>query len=75
MSQREYNMYEAKTKLSEIVEQARQGHEVVLMNRGRPVAKVVPLAPQPKKRKRGFAKEIKILAGFDDIPEGFEGYV
>lgn len=69
-----YNMYEAKTRLSQIVEKACQGAEVILMNRGEPVAKITALEQAKKKRKLGFAKEIKILKGFDEIPEEFEDY-
>jgi len=68
-----YNMYEAKTNLSEIVNRVRAGAEVILMNRGVPVAKVVPLHKKSV-RLLGFAKDIRIKNGFDDIPEGFEGY-
>jgi prevent-host-death family protein len=68
-------MYEAKTKLSEIVEKAREGEEIILMNRGEPVAKVVPFKKKKETRKLGFAKDIKILSDFDEIPEGFEDYV
>lgn len=52
-----YNMYEAKTRLSEIVEKAREGEEIILMNRGEPVAKVVPFKKKKEARKLGFAKE------------------
>lgn len=68
-----YNMYEAKTKLSEIVEKVCSGEEVILMVRGEPVAKVVPLRKKTNRR-LGFAKDIKILPGFHEIPEGFEEY-
>lgn len=68
-------MYEAKTKLSEIVERVRQGEELILMNRGVAVARVVPLKTSGRKpRMLGFAKDIKILPGFDEIPDGFEEY-
>ncbi|MBI3535408.1 MAG: type II toxin-antitoxin system prevent-host-death family antitoxin [Deltaproteobacteria bacterium] len=68
-----YNMYEAKTKLSEIVEKVCAGEEIILMLRGEPVAKVVPLRKKNRSR-LGFAKDIKILPGFQEIPEGFEAY-
>ena len=75
MGKLSYNMYEAKTKLSEIVEKARDGNEVILMNRGVAVAKVVPLRRnRAAKRPLGFAKDIKMLSGFDAIPEGFKDY-
>jgi prevent-host-death family protein len=71
-----YNMYEAKTKLSEIVEKARRDGEVILMNRGEPVARVVPFEEPPRERRLGFAKgKIRILRDFDEIPADFEDYV
>lgn len=70
-----YNMYEAKTRLSEIVSRVRQGEEVILMSRGRPVARVVALEDSKPVRQLGFAKDIEILEGFAEIPEGFEDYL
>lgn len=71
-----FNMYEAKTRLSEIVEKARVDGEVILMNRGRPVARVIPYEAETRKRRLGFAKgKIQIQPGFDEIPEDFEDYV
>lgn len=35
-------IYEAKSKLSELVERAEAGHEVTITRHGRPVAKLVP---------------------------------
>lgn len=68
-------MYEAKTRLSEIVQKAILGKEVILMNRGEPVAKVIPFERKKTPRKLGFAKDIAILAGFDEIPDGFGDYL
>ena len=67
-------MYDAKTKLSEIVKKATEGEEVILMNRGEPVAKVVPFKRKKEARKLGFAKDVKILSGFDEIPEDFKDF-
>lgn len=44
------------------------------MNRKEPVAKIVPFREKKPSRKLGFAKDIKMLPGFDEIPEGFENY-
>ncbi|GAB2578986.1 type II toxin-antitoxin system Phd/YefM family antitoxin [Kribbella endophytica] len=38
-----FNMHEAKTQLSRIIERVELGDEIVIMRAGRPVAKVVPL--------------------------------
>jgi prevent-host-death family protein len=70
----QYNIYEAKTKLSEIVKRVSEGENVILLNRGKPVAKVIPFEDKKVSRKLGFAKDIEILDGFDEIPEGFEDY-
>lgn len=43
------NMLEAKNRLSELVKSAQAGEEVVIANRGEPVARLVPL----RKRKTG----------------------
>jgi prevent-host-death family protein len=39
------NIYEAKTRLSELVDQAHQGRTVVIAKSGTPMAKLVPLDP------------------------------
>ena len=69
-----YNMYEAKTKLSELVKKANSGGEVILMNRGKPVAKIIPFEDKKVVRKLGFAMDIEVRPGFEEIPDGFEDY-
>ena len=46
------NIYEAKTRLSELVEQAHAGGTVIIAKAGTPMAKLVPLndGPRPKIR-------------------------
>ena len=46
------SLYEAKTHLSELVEQAAQGHEIVITKSGKPKARLVPLAPPDTRRLR-----------------------
>mgnify|MGYP000317719348 CR=1 FL=1 len=41
-----YNMLQAKSNLSRLVAQALAGEEVVLANRGEPVARIVPISPR-----------------------------
>ena len=40
-----YSIYQAKARLSEIVRLVKRNRSVVITDRGRPVAKVVPLRP------------------------------
>ncbi|MEU4393109.1 type II toxin-antitoxin system prevent-host-death family antitoxin [Kribbella sp. NPDC023855] len=53
----QYNMHEAKTQLSRIIDRVEHGEEVIISRAGRPVAKVVPLPHVVCRRGRG------ILAG------------
>ena len=46
------SLYEAKTHLSELVEQAAQGQEIVIAKSGKPKARLVPLAPKDTRRLR-----------------------
>lgn len=48
------NIHEAKTHLSRLVEQAAQGHEVVIAKAGKPLVRVVPVEPPPALRELGF---------------------
>jgi prevent-host-death family protein len=74
------NIYEAKTRLSELVEQAHQGETIVIAKNGTPLAKLVPLdAPAKPKIVFGLMKgEIEIADDFDaplpdDLLAMFEG--
>jgi len=44
------NIYEAKTRLSELVEQARQGETIVIAKAGTPMAKLVPMHEGPRRK-------------------------
>lgn len=60
------NIYEAKTRLSELVERANGGEEIVIAKAGRPVARLVPLLDRAQKRTPGrWANRVTIAADFD----------
>ena len=40
------NIYEAKTKLSKLVDEAAQGEDVIIARNGKPVARLTPLKPE-----------------------------
>lgn len=73
------NLYEAKTKLSELVERAAAGEEIIIAKAGKPMAKLVPLRRRTEPRKLGILKgQIWIADNFDDplpddILDAFEG--
>lgn len=67
---RQYNVHEAKTHLSRILEQVAHGEEVIISRAGQPVAKVVPLRPKMKRSGRGSLRgEIHIPDDFDELPD------
>jgi prevent-host-death family protein len=49
----QFNMLEAKTQLSKLVEAALRGEEVVIANRGKPVVRLVKAEVPPVKRVAG----------------------
>jgi prevent-host-death family protein len=62
------NLYEAKTHLSELVERAARGEEVVIAKSGQPRARLVPLERRRAPRRPGAWKG-KVVIGPDfDAP-------
>ncbi len=49
-----YNMHQAKTHLSRLVEQAAAGEEIVIAKAGKPVAKLVPYSASATPRPLGL---------------------
>ena len=49
----QYNIHDAKTNLSRIIDRVEHGEEIVISRAGTPVAKVVALNPQAKRTRRG----------------------
>jgi prevent-host-death family protein len=67
-----YNIHDAKTHLSRLVEQAAKGEPFVIAKAGKPMVKVIPLnAPGPSQTKRfGFmAEQISVPDDFDRMGE------
>jgi prevent-host-death family protein len=62
----QFNLYEAKAKLSSLVEKAAQGEEVVIAKAGKPRVRLVPVREAGSVRRPGRAKgRIRIAADFD----------
>ena len=74
-----YNLYEAKTALSKLVDRAAGGEEIVIAKAGKPLAKLVPLSSSVREHKPGAWKgKVWIAPDFDEpLPEAtldaFEG--
>jgi prevent-host-death family protein len=73
------NLYEAKTRLSELVERAARGEETVIAKAGQPKARLVPVVPKQRPRKPGAWKgRVRIADDFDaplpdDLARAFGG--
>jgi prevent-host-death family protein len=73
------NIYDAKTQLSKLVDQAAAGKDVVIARGGKPVARLTQLGAPKRKLKFGRLKgKVKIAADFDaalpdEVLAQFEG--
>ena len=59
------NLYEAKSQLSALVEEAAAGHEIVIAKAGVPRARLVPIRRSIRRRPGGSKGRIRIAADFD----------
>ncbi|MFD4244923.1 type II toxin-antitoxin system Phd/YefM family antitoxin [Streptomyces sp. NPDC058525] len=67
---RQYNVHEAKTNFSKILEAVATGEEVIISKAGEPVAKVVPLAGKVLRTARGSVREPVVFRDdFDDMSD------
>jgi prevent-host-death family protein len=62
------NIHQAKSTLSQLLHQMEQGEEIVIANRGVPVAKLVSFHPPPKNRHDSLGQD----RGLFEVPEDFD---
>jgi prevent-host-death family protein len=62
------NVQNAKTNLSKLLASVARGDEVIISNRGKPVARLEPVITD-KKRQLGFVKGVLPASFFDPLPE------
>ena len=64
------SIYEAKTKLSKLVDLAVEGKEVIIGKSGKPMVKLVPYRVDESPRKGGQWKgKVKMAPGFDEFSD------
>ncbi|MGH8217078.1 MAG: type II toxin-antitoxin system Phd/YefM family antitoxin [Steroidobacteraceae bacterium] len=79
MSDRTINIYEAKTQLSKLVDQAAAGEDVIIARAGKPVARLTCLQSAKRTVRFGLLKgTVKVRQDFDaplpdEIQAQFEG--
>lgn len=73
------NLYQAKTSLSQLVERAAAGEEIIIAKAGKPKARLVPLAGRAEPRRPGgWEGKVWVAEDFDeplpaDVLASFEG--
>jgi prevent-host-death family protein len=66
MSRKIYNLYDAKTELSRLVDRAAAGEEIIIAKAGTPRAKLVPVRATRRQRKPGgWEGRVRIAKDFD----------
>jgi prevent-host-death family protein len=66
------NLYEAKTQLSSLVDQAAKGAEIIIAKNGKPMAKLVAIRERPLRKPGRFKDKIWISDDFDAPMPDFE---
>ena len=74
------NVYEAKTHLSQLLDRAAAGEEIIIGKAGEPLVKLVPVKRRTKPRVPGkWRGKVWIADDFDELPsdilDAFEGKV
>ena len=69
------NIYEAKTRLSQLVDRAARGEEVIIARAGRPLVRLVPVRPLARRRRAGRLKgRIRVSRMFEHpLPDDLFG--
>ncbi len=73
MAMPQYNVAEAKNRLSELLEKAMLGEEVVIAKGNKPMAMLTPLTPA--KRKPGKVRGVIMAEDFDAPLKDFDEYM
>ena len=73
------NIYEAKTRLSQLVDKAAAGEDVIVSRNGKPLVRITRLVPEKRRITYGLLKgKVRVGADFDaplpaEVLAGFEG--
>jgi prevent-host-death family protein len=64
------NVYEAKTHLSQLLDRAAAGEEIVIARAGRPIARLVALSDAPPRHRSpgAWRGKVSIADDFDELP-------
>lgn len=69
------NVHEAKTRLSQLLQQVEDGEEIIISRANKPIARLVAYREKAAPRRLGEAKGlVTIMADFDDLPADFRAH-
>ena len=73
-----YNLYDAKTALSRLVDRAAAGEEIIIAKAGSPRAKLVRVGAHGRRRPGGWEGRVRIARNFDtplpkELQDAFRG--
>jgi prevent-host-death family protein len=68
------NVYEAKTHLSQLLDRAAAGEEIVIARAGRPIARLVPLSDSSSRARTpgGWRGKVRMSDDFDELPAAID---
>jgi len=67
-----FNIHEAKTNLSRLLEEVQRGRPFIIAKAGRPIARVVSIEDSETKPEPKEVKRLGFLAGQIEVPEDFD---
>lgn len=66
------NIHEAKTRLSQLLQQVEDGDEIIISRANKPIARLVAYHEKVNQRQLGEAKGmVEIMPDFDTLPDDF----
>jgi prevent-host-death family protein len=66
------NIHEAKTRLSQLLQQVEEGDEIIISRANKPIARLVAYHEKVSQRQLGEAKGmVEIMPDFDTLPADF----
>jgi prevent-host-death family protein len=69
------NIYEAKTQLSKLIENALKGEEVIIGKAGKPIVRLIPYQETLPLRKPGLWEgKVTLMPDFDDLPADLQAF-
>jgi prevent-host-death family protein len=66
------NIHEAKTRLSQLLQQVEESDEIIISRANKPIARLVAYREKAQQRRLGETKGVvEIMPDFDQLPEDF----